>query len=1018
MSIKPEAMNFFKRLSVFWLVVIPLMVPGVFVSAWRLVFRHISEQRNVFVETVVDFEEIRQLAREEGMSLKELFDALKKNGASSVAISEDTLATLEAEGKITVMNSGEIRKLSLEETYELEPPAGTSTLGSLWVHSENTSLLDRIEQTLSWKIPVDRLRRVHRNLLLINKSSQGFRERVGLGFSTEYFQMAEDAGLGLVVRVFNYPGLSADTAAKIISSLPAPASVSALLFAEEEMLGARGELNKIVQIFKERSYRIGWVEFNLQDGIDSYLAGLAATRPFVRVHSIGRKELDQVYNVKRAVARWVRAVKDRSLKMLYIRCFFQDDKRFIENLATFNLDYLARIVGELSEAGFRVAANPVERMHEPRHMVGRMTIFEKLATGISLMLGLLILLHIAFWPTMSPNLCLGAVGVFAVFCFAVSGDRFTAAAGVIGAVSYASIGIIWAMKRLEQNAAAGFFRNLPGFSLRMVLPSLFGGLLIAGLYSEIEYLLKFDQFRGIKLAFILPLLITGFWSLKQYGRGVFGLLHKPITPVAGVLFAAAAASVLLYVLRSGNVTFLKPSEAEDTFRTFLENILVARPRNKEFLVGYPAGLLFIFFYLRKNFAILPLLAVFMQMGQVSALNSLCHFHTPLLLSLLRDFNGLWLGLILGLIIVAAVAVIQLLLQLGTEKPRKVMLVGYFGFGNAGDELLCDTFIRRFVIDFPDFDIAILNRGRITSAPEGRIRLVPRSDLMQVAEELLTCRALIVPGGGVLQSATSNLSLVYYLSLITLARFCGAQTFLPAQGFGPYPGTGIVARLLRGWLGFELGRAAFLSTRDNESAGIACGLTGKEAVPVCADLVFLNDKPRSAPERRKKGTLRLGAVIRTSVPGSDRIAADLIAMQKDLENLELVPVAFQPEEDEKAWKSAGWAGEVLYAADPLAVFADFDIVISMRLHGCIVATCLSIPWVGIAYDPKVSAFAAACRWQMCCTPQDATRAYLEEKLNQLAGRRQEFSDRLHRIAGENRRAVEENINAMLAAAAIR
>ncbi len=1007
-------MNFLKRLSVFWLVVIPLMVPGVFVSAWRLVFRHISEQRNVFVETVVDFEEIRQLAREEGMSLKDLFDALKKNGASSVAISEDTLATLEAEGKITVMNSGEIRKLSLEETYELEPPAGSNTLGSLWVHSENTSLLDRIEQTLSWKIPIDRLRRVHRNLLLINKSSQGFRERVGLGFSSEYFQMAEDAGLGLVVRVFNYPGLSADTAAKIISSLPAPASVSALLFAEEEMLGARGELNKIVQLFKERSYRIGWVEFNLQDGIESYLAGLAATRPFVRVHSIGRKELDQVYNVKRAVARWVRAVKDRSLKMLYIRCFFQDDKRFIENLASFNLDYLARIVGELSQAGFRVAANPVERMHEPRHMVGRMSIFEKLATGISLLLGLLILMYLTFWPAVSPNLCLGAVGLFAVFCFVVSGDTFTAAAGVIGAVSYASVGVVWAMQRFEQNAAAGFFRNVPGFALRMVLPSIFGGLLIAGLYSEIEYLLKFDQFRGIKLAFILPLLITGFWSLKQYGRGIFGLLHKPITPVAGVLFAAAAASILLYVLRSGNVTFLKPSEAEDTFRTFLENILVARPRNKEFLVGYPAGLLFIFFYLRKNFALLPLLAVFMQMGQVSALNSLCHFHTPLLLSLLRIFNGLWLGLVLGFVIVAAVAVMQLFLKLGAEKPRKVMLVGYFGFGNAGDELLCDTFIRRFALDFPDFDISILDRRQM--AAEGRISLVPRSDLLQVVEELISCRALVVPGGGVLQSATSSLSLAYYLSLITLARVCGARTFLPAQGLGPYPGTGIFARLLRGWLGFELGRATFLSVRDGESAAIACGLTGKEAVPVCPDLVFLNEKARLDRERRKKGTLRLGAVIRSSVPGSVRIAADLIGMQKDMENLELVPVAFQPEEDEKVWKSVGWAGEVIYAADPLEAFADFDIVVSMRLHGCIVSTCLSIPWVGIAYDPKVSAFAAACRWQLCCNPEEATRTYLEEKLNQLAGRRQEFSDRLHRIAGENRRAVEENMTAMITGAA--
>ncbi len=1007
-------MNFFKRFSVFWLIVVPLMIPGVLVASWRLVFRHIAEQRNVFVETVVDFEEIRQLAREEGWSLKELFEALKKNGASSVAVSEDTLSSLESEGKITVLSSKEIRKLSLEETFEMNPPAGSNTLGSLWVHSENTALLDRIEQTLSWKIPADRLNRVHRNLLLINKSSKGFRERVGLGFSSEYFQMADEAGLGLVVRVFNYPGLTADAAAKIINSIPSPASVSALLFAEEEMLGSRGELKNIVPLFKDRSYRIGWVEFNLQDGIESYLQGLSTGRPFVRVHSISRKELDLSYNVKRSVARWVRAVKDRSLKMLYIRCFFQDDKKFIENLAMFNIDYLARIVKELSDSGFRVATNTAERMHEPRHMVGSLNTFEVLAIGLSLLLSLVILLKVTFWESLSGNWCLSFVAVF-IACFSLmSKESFIAIAGLAGAVSYSCIGLIWAMRRLQEQADTAFFRAIPGFTIRMVLPSVFGGLLIAGLYSEIQYLLKFEQFRGIKLAFMLPLLITGFWSLKNFGRGVFSLLHKPVTPVGGVLLAVAAASVVLYILRSGNVTFLKPSEAEDSFRTFLENILVARPRNKEFLVGYPAGLLFIFFYIRRNFAILPLLAVFMQMGQVSALNSLCHFHTPLVLSLLRIFNGYWLGIVLGMAVVAVVAFFHLLLQVGAEKTDKAMLVGYFGFENAGDELLCSTFCRRFLADFPGYSVSVLHRGAEIPAVSGSVKFVSRRNLLQVIEELISCRILVVPGGGVLQTSTSSLSLAYYLSLLSFGRLCGARVIMPAQGLGPFSDTGMISALLKKWLSYELCQAEYLSVRDDETATLARELTGDEEVAVTSDLVFLNERPRRVLTKKSRETLRLGAVIRFSVADSERIAADLIRMQAEMENLELVPVAFQPGEDEKAWRSAGWQGEILYAADPLETFAAFDVVVSMRLHGCIVSTCLAIPWFGIAYDPKVSAFASACRWQFCSSPSEATRAVLEEKLNLLAARRNEYSDKLHRIAGENRRAVEDDFVRMLAA----
>jgi len=1007
------SMRFLRRIPVFWLVVIPLLLPGLLVASWRLVFRHLAEQRNVFVETVVDFEEIRQLAREEGWSLKELFDALRKNGASSVAVSEDTLASLESEGKITVLNSKEIRKLSLEETFEMDPPAGTNTLGSLWVHSDDTALLDRIEQTLSWKIPADSLVRIHRNLLLINKSSKGFRERVGLGFSSEYFQMADDAGLGLVVRVFNYPGLTADSAAKIINSIPTPASVSALLFAEEEMLGSRGELNKIVSLFKDRSYRIGWVEFNLQDGIESYLQGLATSRPFVRVHSISRKELDQVYNVKRSVARWVRAVKDRSLKMLYIRCFFQDDKKFIENLATFNLDYLSRTVKELNEAGFRVATNTVERMHEPRHIVGKMSIYEVLAIGLALFIGLLILMRVSFWPALDANWSLIFVAAF-LFCFMVmSRSSFIAVSGLTGAVAWSCIGVIAAMQGLQM-AKAGFFRSLPRFVITMVMPSVIGGLLIAGIYSEIEFLLKFEQFRGIKLAFILPLLITGLWALRQYGRGCFALLHKPVTPVGGILLAVAAASVALYVLRSGNVTFLKPSEAEDSFRTFLENILVARPRNKEFLVGYPAGLLFIFFYLRRNFAILPLLAVFMQMGQVSAVNSLCHFHTPLMLSLLRIFNGLWLGVVLGLGAVLVLAFFNLVLKLGAEKEKKAFLAGYFGFGNAGDELLWKSFYRRFNAERPDYRLVILNRNDASDSAEvsPNVSFVSRRDLFAVAEELLTAEIFVIPGGSVFQSATSRLSLVFYLALVFLARICGAGVFLPAQGLGPFRKDNILDRLLADWLAIELSQASYFSVRDSESADLAKEITGVSPVNACADLVFLNETQVAGRPAKHKGNLRVAAIIRSSVSGSEKIAADLVSMKAELENLTLIPVAFQPEEDEKVWRQAGWQGDILYAGEPLQALSDFDVVLSMRLHGCIVATSLAIPWIGIAYDPKVTAFAAACRWQFCCPPSEITRSWLEEKLNSIAGRRQELADRLHRITGENRRAISEDFASLL------
>ena len=180
-------MNFFKKISFFWITLISLLLPGITVAVLRCTLRVTLERSDYYVETLADFDEFRDLARKDGMSLDELFSKLKENGVSSVVISEDTLSSLESEGKITVLTSKEIRKLSLDETFEIKLPTDSNTVGGLWVHSDDTKLLDRITQNLSLKLSDKALIRNHKNLLLINKSDNGIMNKVGLGFSKEYF---------------------------------------------------------------------------------------------------------------------------------------------------------------------------------------------------------------------------------------------------------------------------------------------------------------------------------------------------------------------------------------------------------------------------------------------------------------------------------------------------------------------------------------------------------------------------------------------------------------------------------------------------------------------------------------------------------------------------------------------------------------------------------------------------------------------------------------------------------------
>ena len=86
-----------------------------------------------------------------------------------------------------------------------------------------------------------------------------------------------------------------------------------------------------------------------------------------------------------------------------------------------------------------------------------------------------------------------------------------------------------------------------------------------------------------------------------------------------------------------------------------------RPRTKEFLLGHPAMLVLLYFGYDLRKIVVLLLGV---IGQVSIVNTYAHLHTPLAVSLLRSFHGLWLGILLG---VAAVILLNYLLAFLKKK---------------------------------------------------------------------------------------------------------------------------------------------------------------------------------------------------------------------------------------------------------------------------------------------------------------------------------------------------------------
>jgi hypothetical protein len=176
-------------------------------------------------------------------------------------------------------------------------------------------------------------------------------------------------------------------------------------------------------------------------------------------------------------------------------------------------------------------------------------------------------------------------------------------------------------------------------------------------------MVKVKQFMGIKAAHLLPILAVIFMmvaGLPIFGKSLREVWKEMAANLRRVAdhpffmwhaFAAVAALGIIgfALLRTGNDPGVGISGLELKFRAILDQIMTVRPRTKEFLVGHPALFVGIGLLLTRRRAWgLPLVALGM-LGQASLLNTFCHIHTPLSLTIMRATNGLVLGLLFGIV---------------------------------------------------------------------------------------------------------------------------------------------------------------------------------------------------------------------------------------------------------------------------------------------------------------------------------------------------------------------------------
>jgi PAS domain-containing protein len=628
---------------------------GLAASCLILVDRVRLEARHRIVEIVLDGDDWQGLIRREGRASREVLRALRERGAVSVALGDNTLRRLADEGVISYASGGEVATQGrlgtlhpafarLHEARQLRADAVYATGDA----GDRAFVAGRFRALLG----AARVREIGAVLEVLGGRAD--LEEIGLGFRPTDAARFREAGLGVVLRPRNYRGLTPESLRTLVDSYAATSPEPILIFAATEVQGYQGLLDSAATEYQRVGARYGRIEVFSERRKQRGEDGLTALmRPnVIRVFSITPEEL-QVLRAPDVADRFVRAAQERNIRILYVRPLLFTPAGIPALQA--NLNLVEAISAELRRFGFTPArARPLAPLEPAQPLIWIVSL------GAAA-LGVLVLDRAARAAGLAipPWMWWAAIALIVLGTGAAGLTRFDSLSRRLLALGVATTGaagaVIWALpsapwgNRSAIAAAWGTLLRAVGLA---VVPALF----VAALLSQWSFMHAFSIFLGVKLAHAVPVGLVVVWMLLEARRtlgwrGVGDAVGQWVQQPLRYGTAAAAIGVIIIaailLARTGNIS-APISGTEQQLRAALEDLLVARPRTKEFLVGYPMLALAGLAAARGWHRVTIGFAAAGVVGTSGVINSFSHLHTPLLYTLWRTANALGLGALLAI----------------------------------------------------------------------------------------------------------------------------------------------------------------------------------------------------------------------------------------------------------------------------------------------------------------------------------------------------------------------------------
>lgn len=357
------------------------------------------------------------------------------------------------------------------------------------------------------------------------------------------------------------------------------------------------------------------------------------------------------------------------------------------------------------------------------------------------------------------------------------------------------------------------------------------------------------------------------------------------------------------------------------------------------------------------------------------------------------------------------------------RKSDVLLSGYYGMGNTGDDSLLEVIVSGLRERMPGIGITVLSRD--PSDTRNRmigVRSVYSFRFFRLRREMHKGKLLLNGSGSLLQDVTSTRSVQYYIYVMRLAKKMGLKVMLYANGIGPLNKKRNIESAAS-----ILNRTDMITLRDDDSKTLLEDIgVNTEKVRITADPAFRLKacdpvwlSYRMAQEGIPENYFIVSA--REWQNGESQFARVLSNACRNFSErygCRPVIVSMQPEKDQAlcqqiAEESGGCIVSGFTASEMLGLIAGARFVIGMRLHTLIYSVSAGVPVLGISYDPKVTSFMAMvnCR-EYLIDWKEVSEENLSEKVSSLMAEEARIRADLKVRADALREATEADLDAVV------